>query len=85
MINRHALSRLALIVALTAASSACASMDQAASQGSDGAAYMAAHRSALTLDTHLDTPANLVSPRGFDITKRYDWLSNLPFRHEIIK
>jgi membrane dipeptidase len=72
MINRHALSRLALIVALTAASSACASMDQAASKGSDGAAYMAAHRRALTLDTHLDTPANLVSPRGFDITKRYD-------------
>ncbi len=35
-------------------------------------ATLALHDRLLTLDTHLDTPANLVQPRGFDITERHD-------------
>jgi membrane dipeptidase len=33
---------------------------------------MAVHQRLLTLDTHLDTPAFLDSPRGYDITARHD-------------
>ena len=32
---------------------------------------MALHQRLLTLDTHLDTPALLDGPRGYDITKRH--------------
>ncbi len=32
---------------------------------------MAIHQRLMTLDTHLDTPALLDGPRGYDITKRH--------------
>lgn len=35
---------------------------------------MAIHQRLLTLDTHLDTPAGIDSPRGFDVTARHDVL-----------
>jgi membrane dipeptidase len=72
MMKRCALHRIALSGAALAAATGCASLPD---QGHGGAAAEKArsiHETAITLDTHLDTPANLVSPRGFDITKRYD-------------
>jgi membrane dipeptidase len=41
------------------------------SSGVSGEA-MAIHQRLLTLDTHLDTPAFLDNPRGYDITARHD-------------
>ncbi len=65
----HRTTTLAAGAISVLAFSACASMG--APEGVSGEA-MTIHRRMLTLDTHLDTPAFLDLPRGYDITERHD-------------
>jgi membrane dipeptidase len=61
--------KLVLLAATAAASIGCASTR--APEGVSREA-MAVHNRLLTLDTHLDTPAFLDLPRGYDITARHN-------------
>ncbi|MDP3736000.1 MAG: dipeptidase [Hyphomonadaceae bacterium] len=60
--------KLVLLGGAAAALSSCATAP--ALEGVSAEA-MAIHQRMLTLDTHLDTPALLDGPRGYDITKRH--------------
>lgn len=57
---------------LLAACALAIAMPAAAAPAKVSAKAMAIHQRLMTLDTHLDTPAGIDSPRGFDITKRHD-------------
>jgi membrane dipeptidase len=62
-------AKIALGAVATLALAACATTGAPEGVSSDA---MAIHHRLLTLDTHLDTPAFLDLPRGYDITKRHD-------------
>jgi membrane dipeptidase len=57
---------------LLAASLAALASPALAAPAKVSARAMAIHQRLMTLDTHLDTPAGIDSPRGFDITHRHD-------------
>ena len=66
-------SRTKLDLALTGMASLALAACATTAPLPDGVApeAMAVHQRLLTLDTHLDTPALLDGPRGFDITQRH--------------
>jgi membrane dipeptidase len=70
--SRALISGLALSAAILA--SACVGVPQSAETipgaGLVGPETARIHQQLMTMDTHLDTPANLVLPAGFDITRR---------------
>lgn len=66
------MKRQNLKIALLAAVSVSACSTTAPSSIGVPADVMAIHQRLLTLDTHLDTPALLDEPRGYDIMKRHN-------------
>jgi membrane dipeptidase len=68
--GRTALLAAASVLALGACSTLATIGGGPAVEGVSAEA-MAIHQRMLTLDTHLDTPALLDGPRGYDITKRH--------------
>lgn len=60
--------KLALLGGVAAVLSSCATAPALEGVSADA---MEIHQRLLTLDTHLDTPALLEQPRGYDITKRH--------------
>lgn len=73
---RCGLTAIGAVMALAACASLVGAPAVAAPPSSEAvsAETMALHRSLLTLDTHLDTPALLDGPRGYDMLKRHDVL-----------
>jgi len=61
-----------LAVAGMLALAGCATLNRPVGASGVSATTMALHQRLLALDTHLDTPALLERPRGFDITARHD-------------